>query len=163
MQQLAEGEGVSSGSSQELLEEESKRVHSLEIKLKAVEKDLYYYKKTSRDLRKKVQELSGEKKGESLQQTLAKSSDATAKVHHEKTHTVHDDDIEPMYSRSLTQAQDVVASTPSTAETQKRSGSTEVTIKQQKLSGGTGQMADGKVSYTHGIVKKPKKQLRQLR
>ena len=160
MQQLAEGEGISRGSSQELLEEESKRVQALEIKLKAVEKDLYYYKKTSRDLRKKVQELSGEKKGDSLQQTPAKSSDATAKVHHEKAHTVHDGDVEPM---SLTQVQDIVASTPSTGETQKRSSSTEVTIKQQKLSGGTGQMADGKVSYTHGIVRKPKKQLRQLR
>ena len=160
MQQLAEGEGTSRGSSQELLEEESKRVQALEIKLKAVEKDLYYYKKTSRDLRKKVQELSGEKKGDSLQQTPAKSSDATAKVHHEKAHTVRDGDVEPM---SLTQVQDIVASTPSTGETQKRSSSTEVTIKQQKLSGGTGQMADGKVSYTHGIVRKPKKQLRQLR
>ena len=135
-------------------------MQALEIKLKAVEKDLYYYKKTSRDLRKKVQELSGEKKGDSLQQTPAKSSDATAKVHHEKAHTVHDGDVEPM---SLTQVQDIVASTPSTGETQKRSSSTEVTIKQQKLSGGTGQMADGKVSYTHGIVRKPKKQLRQLR
>ena len=138
-------------------------MQALEIKLKGVEKDLYYYKKTSRDLRKKVQELSGEKKGDSLQQTPAKSSDATATVHHEKAHTVHDGDVEPMYSHSLTQAQDVVASTPSTGETQKRSGSTKVTIKQQKLSGGTGQMADGKVSYTHGIVRKPKKQLRQLR
>lgn len=135
-------------------------MQALEIKLKAVEKDLYYYKKTSRDLRKKVQELSGEKKGDSLQQTPAKSSDATATVHHEKAHTVHDGDVEPM---SLTQVQDIVASTPSTGETQKRSSSTEVTIKQQKLSGGTGQMADGKVSYTHGIVRKPKKQLRQLR
>ena len=160
MQQLAEGEGTSRGSSQELLEEESKRVQALEIKLKGVEKDLYYYKKTSRDLKKKIQELSGEKKGDSLQQTPAKSSDATAKVHHEKAHTVCDGDVEPM---SLTQVQDIVASTPSTGETQKRSGSTEVTIKQQKLSGGTGQMADGKVSYTHGIVRKPKKQLRQLR
>ena len=160
MQQLAEGEGVSSGSSQELLEEESKRVQALEIKLKAVEKDLYYYKKTSRDLRKKVQELSGEKKGDSLQQTPV---NATAKVHHEKTHTVRDGDVEPMYSHGLAQVQDVVASTPSTAETQKRSSSTEVTIKQQKLTGGTAQMADGKVSYTHGIVRKPKKQLRQLR
>lgn len=135
-------------------------MQALEIKLKGVEKDLYYYKKTSRDLKKKVQELSGEKKGDSLQQTPAKSSDATAKVHHEKAHTVHDGDVEPM---SLTQVQDIVASTPSTGETQKRSSSTEVTIKQQKLSGGTGQMADGKVSYTHGIVRKPKKQLRQLR
>ena len=138
-------------------------MQALEIKLKGVEKDLYYYKKMSRDLRKKVQELSGEKKGDSLQQTPAKSSDATATVHHEKAHTVRDGDVEPMYSHSLTQAQDVVASTPSTGETQKRSGSTKVTIKQQKLSGGTGQMADGKVSYTHGIVRKPKKQLRQLR
>ena len=135
-------------------------MQALEIKLKGVEKDLYYYKKTSRDLKKKIQELSGEKKGDSLQQTPAKSSDATAKVHHEKAHTVHDGDVEPM---SLTQVQDIVASTPSTGETQKRSSSTEVTIKQQKLSGGTGQMADGKVSYTHGIVRKPKKQLRQLR
>ena len=138
-------------------------MQSLEIKLKAVEKDLYYYKKTSRDLRKKVQELSGEKKGDSLQQTPAKSSDATANVHHEKAHTVRDGDVEPMYSRNLTQVQDAVVSTPSTAETQKRSSSTEVTIKPQKLSGGTGQIADGKVSYTHGIVRKPKKQLRQLR
>ena len=138
-------------------------MQALEIKLKGVEKDLYYYKKTSRDLKKKVQELSGEKKGDSLQQTPAKSSDATANVHHKKAHTVRDGDVEPMYSRNLTQVQDAVVSTPSTAETQKRSSSTEVTIKPQKLSGGTGQIADGKVSYTHGIVRKPKKQLRQLR
>ena len=154
MQQLAEGEGTSSGSlSQEQLEEESKRVQALEAKLKAVEKDLYYYKKTSRDLRKKVQELSGEMKGDSLQQTPTKYSDATAKVHHKKA----DGDVEPKYSHSLTQAP-----TP-TSETQKKSSSTEVTVKQQKLSGGTDRIADGQVSYAHGIVKKPKKQLRQLR
>ena len=159
MQQLAEGESTSSGPSQEQLEEESTRVVALEAKLKAVEKDLYYYKKTSRDLRKKVQELSGEMKGDSLQQTPAKYSDATAKVHHEKA----DGDIEPKYSHSLTQVQDVVVSTPPTSETQKRSSSTEVTIKQQKFAGGTNKIADGQVSYAHGIVKKPKKQLRQLR
>ena len=159
MQQLAEGEGTSSGSSsQEQLEEESKRVQALEAKLKAVEKGLYYYKKTSRDLRKKVQELSGEMKGDSLQQTPAKYSDATTKVHHKKA----DGDVEPLYSHSLTQDQDIVVPTP-TFETQKKSGSTEVTVKQKKLSGGTDKIPDGQVSYTHGIVKKPKKQLRQLR
>ena len=159
MQQLAEGEGTSSGSlSQEQLEEESKRVQALEAKLKAVEKDLYYYKKTSRDLRKKVQELSGEMKGDSLQQTPAKYSDVTTKVHHKKA----DVDIEPKYSHSLTQVQDIVAPTP-TSETQKKSSSTEITVKQQKLSGGTDKIPDGQVSYAHGIVKKPKKQLRQLR
>ena len=158
MQQLAEGEGASSGPSQEQLEEESKRVLALEAKLKAVEKDLYYYKKTSRDLRKKVQELSGEMKGDSLQQTPAKYSDVTAKAHHEKA----DGDIEPKYSDSLTQVHDIVAPTP-TSETQKKSSSTEVTNKLQKLSRGTDRIADGQVSYAHGMVKKPKKQLRQLR
>ena len=162
MQQLAEGEGASSGPSQEQLEEESKRVVALEAKLKAVEKDLYYYKKTSRELRKKVQELSGEMKGDSLQQTPAKYSNATAKVHHEKSYTVHDGDIELKYSDSLTQVHDMVAPPP-TSETQKKSSSTEVIIKQQILSGGTDRIADGQVSYAHGIVKKPKKQLRQLR
>ena len=56
----------------------------------------------------------------------------------------------------------IVAPTP-TSETQKKSSSTEVTVKQQKLSEGTDKIPDGQVSYTHGIVKKPKKQLRQLR
>ncbi len=51
MHQLAESESLSGG------ERDTEQVEVLEAKVKLLEKDLYYYKKTSRELKRKIQEF----------------------------------------------------------------------------------------------------------
>ena len=143
MQQLAEGEAASSGPIEQL--EETKKVQVLEAKVNLLEKDLYYYKKTSRDLRKKVKELSGEKRADGSIQTSAEGGVAPA--------------------RAPSGVQDAAESVPPTFETRKPSteASGGAIIKDVHTPHGkTDWVSDGKAA-THAIVKKPKKQLRQLR
>lgn len=150
MQQLAEGEATSSGPLEQL--EETRKLQALEAKINSLEKDLYYYKKTSRDLKKKVKELSGEKRAEKSLQTSAEEGVVPAKVRYATCDS------------EVPQTQDTAESFPPTSETKKQfaeaSGTTTKNI--QALHQKTEWISDGKVP-THEIVKKPKKQLRQLR
>ena len=152
MQQLAEGEATSSGPLEQL---ETRKLQALEAKINSLEKDLYYYKKTSRDLKKRVKELSGEKRADKSLQTSAEEGVVPATVRYATC-----DSEEP-------QTQDAAESFPPTSETRKQfaeasniSGTTTKDI--QALHQKTEWISDGKVP-THAIVKKPKKQLRQLR
>ena len=55
MDQLAESEAPQEKELAVSSDEDKERVQSLEAKVKLLEKDLFYYKKTSRELRKRLQ------------------------------------------------------------------------------------------------------------
>jgi len=106
MQQLAEGEATSSGPLEQL--EETRKLQALEAKINSLEKDLYYYKKTSRDLKKRVKELSGEKRADKSLQTSAEDSVVPAKVRYATCDS------------EVPQTQDAAESFPPTSETRKQ-------------------------------------------
>lgn len=63
VEQLADADSPQQGEVGISLEEDRQRIQSLESKVKVLEKDLFYYKKTSRELKKKLQSHAGVVKG----------------------------------------------------------------------------------------------------
>ena len=87
VEQLADGDIPQQGEVSVSPEERGGRIKSLESKVKALEKDLFYYKKTSRELKKKLQSLPGTMKyggdggGRETESKVASSSSCIRQDH----------------------------------------------------------------------------------
>ncbi len=147
MQQLAESE--SSGG-----ERDGERVESLEAKVQLLEKDLYYYKKTSRELKRRVQEyqLRGDHRDTDSHDRDSQKTNDGRKVENSKSSS-SGDSHKPLESIGG-------GNVPRLADSRLEDLATPqpLWIDGRQPSAG-GQTA----SATVGVVRKSKKQLRQLR
>ena len=143
MQQLAEQEEI-----EHLSSGASERVQHLEAKVKLLEKDLFYYKKTSRELRKKLQRGRDDERREGAMKATA-SNNLKETVEND---TVVADSLQTDHGDSLTVSGVSLAS--------KGRG-------QKGVEHGVGDDRVGQAPPTsesqQQVVRKPKKQLRQLR
>ena len=145
------------------------QTQTLRDKIKQLEKDLYYYKKTSRDLRKKLKEDGGRSKSAthlSLQSvgssvTNEVNADSAVKDSIETSVAAVDDSLSSVRSGALSVK-------GSESRTTARSGGLNVVTLQLEAGKGsdgsdpdTGKARDVKSSSK--VVRKSKKQLRQLR
>lgn len=135
-------------------EKASERIQSLETKVKLLEKDLFYYKKTSRDLKKRLQSQPGVVKGRDdggreMKDKLA-SRGSERHVHDQATTASEGvaDSLQLESENSLT-----ISGTSLTAKTQSHvASSSDNGVSRAPPTGGSQQ-----------VIRKQKKQLRQLR